>query len=181
MYRTIAEARPTQADTDVAVNLGPLVDLCESAHTRVNAARAVPGRPLTECAADALADLGADFLAELQDGPAQAVRRAQELVDTGEFTVDQLDQILDEATDTAVLSGLLSLHEARLQSDPGTAAAKCLAATGHFALAVSVISVDVTDSYATSSAPVGSVEWAGPVDSVGTSRTISVSSPESMS
>ncbi|MGW4914040.1 hypothetical protein [Streptomyces sp. NPDC004270] len=72
--------------------------------------------------------------------PAQAEKRAQELANTGQFTVDQ---ILDEATDSAVLSGLLSLHEAQRQSGPSTAAVKCLAAAGHFALAVSVVLVHV--------------------------------------
>lgn len=110
----------------------------------------------------ASADAGADFLTELLDSPAQAVRRARELASTGEFTVDQ---ILDEATDTAVLSGLLSRHEAGRQSDPGTAAATCMAATGHFTLAVTVASVDVP-AYAASA---------------GTSQTTSVRSPESMS
>ncbi|MFF3584680.1 hypothetical protein [Streptomyces mirabilis] len=100
----------------------------------------IPSQPLVQCAASALTDVGADFLTELLDDPAQAIKRAREPVGTGEVTVDQ---ILDEATDTALLSGLLSLHEAELQSDPGTAAAKCVAATGYFALAISVISVDV--------------------------------------
>ncbi|MGW0948595.1 hypothetical protein ACWD4O_39395 [Streptomyces sp. NPDC002623] len=152
VYGPVAEARPAQ--TDVPVHLEPLADLCRSAGTRVDTARArdAARRPpsvtgekeeaerLTPCAADTLADAGSDFLTELLDVPAQAGRRAQELASAGGFTVDQ---ILDEAADTAVLSGLLSLHEAQRQSDPSTAAAKCLAAAGHFALAVSVVSVDV--------------------------------------
>ena len=80
------------------------------------------------------------LLTDLLDDPAQAVKRAQKLANTGQFTVDQ---ILDEATDSAVLSGLLSLHGAQRQSDPSPAAAKCLAAAGHFALAVSVVLVHV--------------------------------------
>ncbi|MEU9291939.1 hypothetical protein AB0D57_46995 [Streptomyces sp. NPDC048275] len=67
--------------------------------------RMTPSQPLMQCAAIALADTRADFLTELLDDPAQAIKRAQELASTGEFTVDQ---ILDEATDTAVLSGLLA-------------------------------------------------------------------------
>ncbi|MCX4409856.1 MULTISPECIES: hypothetical protein [unclassified Streptomyces] len=35
----------------------------------------------------------------------------------------------------------MSLHEAQRRSDPSPAAAKCLAAAGHFALAVSVVLV----------------------------------------
>lgn len=143
VYRPVAEAPPTRPD--VPVNLGPLVGLCRSAGTRVEAARA---EDAARCASTekekegvpAQTDVGADFLADPLDSPAQAVKRAQELASAGEFTVDQ---IVDEATDSAALSGLLSLHEAERQSDPGTAAAKCLAATGHFAWAVSVISLDV--------------------------------------
>ncbi|MER5926537.1 hypothetical protein [Streptomyces mirabilis] len=115
-------------------------------------------------------DVGADFLADLLDSPAQAIKRTQELASAGEFTVDQ---ILDEATDSAALSGLLSLHEAERQSDPGTAAAKYLAATGHFALAVSLISLDVPAAM-----PCSADCYAA---SAGTSRTSSLSSPESMS
>ncbi|MEU3618879.1 hypothetical protein ABZ725_42145 [Streptomyces sp. NPDC006872] len=147
VYRQLAEAPPTQPD--VPVQLGLPAGLSRSASTRVDAARArdaerwaattepeeVPAR-----ATGVPADIGADFLTDLLDDPAQAVERAQELAKTGEFT---LDQILDEATDSAVLSGLLSLHEAERQSDPSAAAAKCLVAAGHFALAVSVVSVDV--------------------------------------
>ncbi|MFE6805391.1 hypothetical protein [Streptomyces sp. NPDC057696] len=40
-------------------------------------------------AAGALADVGADFLADLLDDPVQAVKRAQEVASAGEFTVDQ--------------------------------------------------------------------------------------------
>ncbi|MGW9132270.1 hypothetical protein [Streptomyces sp. NPDC055681] len=141
VYRPVAEAPPTWPD--VPVNLGPLVCVYRSARTRVEAARA---RDAARCASTekeavpAQTDVGADFPADLLGSPAQAVKRAQELASTGEFTVDQ---ILDEATDSAVLSGLLALHEAQRQSAPGTAAAKCLAATGHFVLAVSVMSLDV--------------------------------------
>jgi hypothetical protein len=171
VYRPVAEAPP--AGPDVAVNLGPLVGLCRSAGTRVETARA---RDAARCAStwkeavSVQTDVGADFLADLVDSPTQAVRRAQDLASTGEFTVDQ---ILDEAADSAVLSGLLALHEVQRQSAPGAAVAKCLAATGHFALAASVISLDVpaampevSDCYAASE---------------GTSRTSSLSWPESMS
>ncbi|MER5432250.1 hypothetical protein [Streptomyces sp. NPDC002588] len=102
--------------------------------------RMIPSQTLTQCAAIALEDAGADFLTELLDDPVQAVKRAQELASTGEFTVDQ---IIDEASDTAVLCGLLSLHEAQRETDPSTAAATCLTATRHFALAVTVVSIDV--------------------------------------
>ncbi|MCX5238938.1 hypothetical protein OG824_27420 [Streptomyces prunicolor] len=141
VYRPVAETPPTRLD--VAVDLGPLVGLCRSAGTRVEAARA---RDAVRCAStekeavSVRTDVGADFLADLVESPAQAVRGAQELASTSEYTVNQ---ILDEAADSAVLSGLLALHEVQRQSSPGAAAAKCLAATGHFVLAVSVISLDV--------------------------------------
>ncbi|WP_329374825.1 hypothetical protein [Streptomyces sp. NBC_01483] len=146
VYRPVAEAPPTQ--TDVPVNLGLLVGLRRSAGTRVDAARAQDAARCATAEAEGVsaradgvpADVGTDFLTDLLDDPAQAVKRAQKLANTGQFTVDQ---ILDEATDSAVLSGLLSLHEAQRQSDPSPAAAKCLAAAGHFALAVSVVLVHV--------------------------------------
>ncbi|MFF1596164.1 hypothetical protein ACFVYV_01505 [Streptomyces mirabilis] len=54
----------------------------------------IPSQPLMQCAAGALADVGADFLTELLDDPAQAIKRARELAGTGEVTVDQ---ILDDS------------------------------------------------------------------------------------
>ncbi|WP_329528652.1 hypothetical protein [Streptomyces sp. NBC_01462] len=171
VYRPVAEAPP--ARPDVAGDLGPLVNLCRSAGTRVEAACA---RDTARCAStdkkafSAQTDVGADFLADLVDSPAQAVRRAQELASTDEFTVDQA---LDEAADSAVLSGLLALHEAQRQPSPGAAAAKCLAATGHFALAVSAISLDVPAAMPEMSDCCAASE--------GTPRTSSVSRPESMS
>ncbi|MFD4511388.1 hypothetical protein [Streptomyces sp. NPDC058457] len=141
VYRPVAEAPPTRSD--VLVNLGPLVGLCRSARTRVEAARARDAVRCTSAEKEAVparTDVGADFLADLLESPAQAVKRAQEPASKGEFTVEQ---ILDEATDSAVLSGLLALHEAQRQSDPGTAAARRLVAAGHFTLAVAVISLDV--------------------------------------
>lgn len=90
----------------------------------------------------ALAPIGAgsDFLTDLLDDPDQAVDRVRELAASGELTVDQ---ILDEATDTAVLSGLLALRQAQNERDPSTAAETCLAASRHFALAIQVTSADI--------------------------------------
>ncbi|MFE5841964.1 hypothetical protein ACFQ7N_09995 [Streptomyces niveus] len=83
---------------------------------------------------------GADFLTDVLDDPDRALRRVRELKATGELTADQ---ILDEATDTAVLSGLLALHAAQNEQDPSTAAEACLAASRHFVLAIQVTSVDI--------------------------------------
>ncbi|MFI6056363.1 hypothetical protein ACIBCO_40690 [Streptomyces violascens] len=91
----------------------------------------------------ALAGVGADFLTELLDDPERAIDRLRALVATGEFTVDQ---VLDEAMDTAMLSGLLMLREAQDELDPSMAAEKCLVASRHFVLAVSVASADVEEA-----------------------------------
>lgn len=101
---------------------------------------AIPLPTASQSAAMALAGVGADFLTELLDDPEQAISQVREMAGTGAFTADQ---ILDEAADTAILSGLLALREAQRQSDPSTAAEGCLAASRHFALAGSVASADV--------------------------------------
>ncbi|MFD3920275.1 hypothetical protein [Streptomyces sp. NPDC058595] len=84
--------------------------------------------------------VGADFLIDLLDDPHQAIDRARERAASGELTVDE---ILDEATDTAVLSGLLALRQAQKEQDPSTAAETCLAASRHFVLAIQVASTDI--------------------------------------
>ncbi|MER6546767.1 hypothetical protein [Streptomyces sp. NPDC001250] len=104
---------------------------------------AIPLLAVPQAAALAVADAAADFLTDLLDDPAQAIKRVREMASTGEFTVDQ---ILDEAADTAALSGLLSLHKAQLDSDPSTAAEDCLTASRHFALAVSMASAEVEEA-----------------------------------
>ncbi|MGW0844288.1 hypothetical protein ACWD26_29945 [Streptomyces sp. NPDC002787] len=104
---------------------------------------AIPLPTAPQSAAMALAGVGADFLTELLDDPEQAISQVREMAGTGAFTADQ---ILDEAADTAVLSGLLALREAQRESDPSTAAEGCLAASRHFALAVSVVSADVDEA-----------------------------------
>lgn len=111
---------------------------------RPGPAGAIPLPTVPQFAAMALAGVGADFLTALLDDPEQAIKQLREAASTGEFTVDQ---ILDEAADTAVLAGLLALHKAQRESDsdPSTAAEGCLAATRHFALAVSVASADVEE------------------------------------
>lgn len=51
---------------------------------------------------------------------------AMDLVSSGELAADE---VRDEAVDSAVLSGLLALQEARTASDPSTAAEICLSAS----------------------------------------------------
>lgn len=102
----------------------------------------IPLPTAPQSATMALAGVGADFLTELLDDPEQAINRVREMADTGTFTVNQ---ILDEAADTAVLSGLLALREAQRKSDPSAAAEGCLTASRSFALAVSVASADVDE------------------------------------
>ncbi|MDT0323169.1 hypothetical protein [Streptomyces millisiae] len=89
------------------------------------------------------AGVGGDFLVALLEDPEQAVIWVRGVAASGEFTVDQ---ILDEAVDTAMLSGLISLRKAQSEADPSTAAEGCLAASRHFALAVSVASADLEEA-----------------------------------
>ncbi|WP_326763357.1 hypothetical protein OG978_46530 (plasmid) [Streptomyces sp. NBC_01591] len=58
----------------------------------------------------------------------------------GELTAGE---VLDEAADSAVLTGLLALQEARIASNPCTAAELCLSAVPHIALAVTLASADL--------------------------------------
>ncbi|WP_405444558.1 hypothetical protein OG350_00760 [Streptomyces achromogenes] len=50
-----------------------------------------------------------------------------------EFTEDE---VLDDAVDSAVLLGLLTMQEVRTATDPSAAAELCLSAVSHIALAV---------------------------------------------
>ncbi|MEV4505994.1 hypothetical protein [Streptomyces klenkii] len=99
----------------------------------------IPLSTVLQSAAMALAGAGADFLTELLDDPEQAISRLHETAATGEFTTKE---ILDEATDMAVMSGLMSLREAQRMPAPSTAAEGCLAASRSFALAVFVASAE---------------------------------------
>ncbi|MFE9905756.1 hypothetical protein [Streptomyces achromogenes] len=58
---------------------------------------------------------------------------------SGEFTEDE---VLDDAVDSAVLFGLLTLQEVRTATDPSAAAALCLSAVSHIALAATLASAD---------------------------------------
>jgi hypothetical protein len=52
-------------------------------------------------------------------------------------------EVLDEAADSASLTGVLALREARTAVDPSTAVELCLAAVPHLALAVALASADL--------------------------------------
>ncbi|MFE2498963.1 hypothetical protein ACFXKS_34135 [Streptomyces scopuliridis] len=70
----------------------------------------------------------------------EAATVLRELMVCGELAADD---VLDEAVDSAVLTGLLALQEARTASDPSTAAELCLSAVPHIALAVTLASADL--------------------------------------
>jgi predicted dinucleotide-binding enzyme len=93
-----------------------------------------------QAAAMELASAGEDVAARWRHDPEEAVALVQELVASGEFTEDEL---LDDAVDCAVLTGLLTLQEVRTASDPSAAAELCLHAVPHIALAVTLASADM--------------------------------------
>ncbi|WP_237533396.1 hypothetical protein [Streptomyces sp. SID685] len=99
-----------------------------------------PLGPPGMAAAMELASVGEDVAARWRHDPQEAVALVQELVASGEFTEDE---ILDDAVDSAVLIGLLTLQEVRTASDPSAAAELCLHAVPHFALAVTLASADL--------------------------------------
>lgn len=87
-----------------------------------------------------LASAGDDVGASWRHDPQQAVALVRELVASGEFTADE---VLNDAVDSAVLAGLLTLQEVRTASDPSTAAELCLSTVPHIALAATLASVDL--------------------------------------
>ncbi|MEU1668509.1 hypothetical protein ABZ547_34005 [Streptomyces sparsogenes] len=98
-----------------------------------------------QAAAMELASASEDVAARWRHDPEQAVALVQELVASDEFTEDEVleDEVLDDAVDYAVLTGLLTLQEARTASDPSTAAELCLSAIPHIALAVTLASAEL--------------------------------------
>ncbi|MEU7086919.1 hypothetical protein [Streptomyces achromogenes] len=52
-------------------------------------------------------------------------------------------EVLDDAVDSAVLLGLLTLQEVRTATDPSAAAELCLSAVSHIALAATLASADL--------------------------------------
>jgi hypothetical protein len=99
-----------------------------------------PDGPPGQAAAMELASAGEDVAARWRHDPEDAVALVRELVAGGEFTADE---VLDDAVDSAVLAGLLTLQEVRDASDPSAAAELCLHAVPHIALAVTLASADL--------------------------------------
>ncbi|MFF9978246.1 hypothetical protein [Streptomyces erythrochromogenes] len=92
-----------------------------------------------QAAAMELVSAGAEATARWQRDPREAVALVHELVAGGELAVEE---ILDEAVNTAVLMGLLTLQEAG-NADPSAAAELFLSAVPHLTLAVTLDSADV--------------------------------------
>ncbi|MGW2090060.1 hypothetical protein [Streptomyces sp. NPDC001880] len=102
--------------------------------------RGVPLPTVHQSAAMDLASAGAEFVAQWRHDPEAAVVLLHELTATGELAVDE---VLDEAVDSAVLTGLLVLQQARAKSDPSMATEFCLSAIPHITLAVTLASADL--------------------------------------
>jgi hypothetical protein len=100
----------------------------------------VPLPTVTQSAAMDLVSAGTEVAARWRQDPKEAAALVRELAVGGELDVDE---VLDEATDAAVVAGLLALQEARTAPDPSTAAELCLGAVPHVALAVALASADV--------------------------------------
>ncbi|MFF2902705.1 hypothetical protein [Streptomyces sp. NPDC057966] len=93
-----------------------------------------------QAAAMDLVSAGTEVTARWRSDPEEAVALVRDLVAGGELAVDE---ILDEAVDAAVATGLLVLQEARTAPDPSTAAELCLGAVPHITLAIALASADL--------------------------------------
>lgn len=102
--------------------------------------RGVPLPTVEQSAATDLVSAGDEVAAQWLTDPEEAAALVRELVARGELAADE---VLDEAVDSVVLTGLLALQEARTASDPSTAAELCLSAVPHIALAVTLASADL--------------------------------------
>ncbi|MFS0697825.1 hypothetical protein [Streptomyces nitrosporeus] len=100
----------------------------------------VPLPTVEQSAAMDLVSAGAEVAAHWRTDPEAAVTLVHELAASGELAADE---ILDEALDAAVLTGLLALQEARSAPDPSTTAELCLGAVPHITLAVALASADL--------------------------------------
>ncbi|MEU8134932.1 hypothetical protein [Streptodolium elevatio] len=100
----------------------------------------VPLPTVEQAAAMDVASAGSDVAARWRSDPGEAVALVRELTAGGELAVEE---VLDEAVDAAVVTGLLALQEARTAPDPSTAAELCLNAVPHITLAVSLASADL--------------------------------------
>ncbi|MBD2829905.1 hypothetical protein ID875_21315 [Streptomyces globisporus] len=119
-----------------------LADAHDAAHGPGRDRGPVPLPTAGQGAAMELVAAGSDVAAQWREDPAQAAALVLELTAGGELG---LDEVLDEAADTAAVAGLLALAEARTAatSDPSAAAELCLAAVPHFSLAVALASADL--------------------------------------
>jgi hypothetical protein len=100
----------------------------------------VPLPTVEQSSAMDLVSAGDEVAARWLNDPEETAALVRELVASGELAADE---VLDEAVDSAVLTGLLALQEARTASDPSTAAELCLSAVPHIALAVILASADL--------------------------------------
>ncbi|MFJ6437781.1 hypothetical protein [Streptomyces sp. NPDC091416] len=100
----------------------------------------VPLPTAEQTAAMDLVSAGTEVATRWRADPEEAVTLVHELAASGELAVDE---ILDEALDTAVVAGLLVLLEARTAKDPSTAAERCLGALPYITLAISLASADL--------------------------------------
>jgi hypothetical protein len=82
-----------------------------------------------------LVGAGTEVAALWQTDPEAAVTLVHELAADGELTVNE---ILDEAVDAALLTGLLALQQVPTIPDPSAAAELCLSAVPHLTLAVAL-------------------------------------------
>ncbi|MFD0341146.1 hypothetical protein ACFVH0_21140 [Streptomyces sp. NPDC127117] len=102
--------------------------------------RGVPLLTVYQFAAMDLMSAGDEITLRWRTDPQEADARLRELVAGGELAADE---VLDEAVDSAALTGLPARQEARTASDPSTAAELCLSAVPHIALAVTLAGADL--------------------------------------
>ncbi|MFJ2675097.1 hypothetical protein [Streptomyces sp. NPDC087525] len=103
----------------------------------------VPGVPVpaAEQAAEAeLISAGDAVAAQWRHDPEQAVALVRELAAGGEFSVDE---ILDAAVDSTVLTGLVALQGGVDAADPSATAEQCVGGVPYLALAVALASIDL--------------------------------------
>ncbi|MEU2226728.1 hypothetical protein [Streptomyces sp. NPDC018347] len=86
------------------------------------------------------ASAGEDIATRRRHDPEQVVALVRELVTSGEFTENEVP---DDAVDSAVPTGLLTLQEVRTASDPSAAAELCLSTARHIALATTLASANL--------------------------------------
>ncbi|BDT39468.1 hypothetical protein [Streptomyces yaizuensis] len=101
---------------------------------------AVPLPTAEHAAAAELISAGDEVAASWRRDPEQAVALVRELAAAGELSVDE---ILDAAVESTMLTGLVALNDAPDAPDPSAAAERCVRATPYLALAVTLASVDL--------------------------------------